>query len=224
MTVRRSAPALLRTLAFAGAAALLGIGLSLIWARTNGGGGQILTVPVPPPAPAGRIVYPAGHYPQLAMPGGRSVPVHSLLDITRPMHFGDYLWNEKGVPPGRIWVRVDLARQTLSVFRAGHEIGSTVILYGTQAYPTPTGNFQIIQMAKQHRSSSYDVEMPYMLRLTADGVAIHASAVEEGFASHGCVGVPLAFARLLFAQAQRGDRVAILPAGLPAGPPPGTTS
>jgi len=161
---------------------------------------------------AGRIVYPAGQSPQLPLADGRSMAITSLLDISGPMRFGDYVWNAKDVPAGRIWVRVDLARQTISVFRAGHEIGSAVILYGTTNHPTPTGDFQIIQMAKQYRSRSYDAEMPYMLRLTADGVAIHASAVEEGFASHGCIGVPLAFARLLFEQAQRGDLVVILPA------------
>ncbi len=184
--------------------------LSLAWIK-SGGGREAPAQPTPPSAPAGRIVYPSGQYPRLALPGGQSVAVHSLLDIQRSMRFGDYVWNVAGVPPGRIWIRVDLARQTLSVFRAGHEIGSAVILYGTPAYPTPSGDFRIIQMAKQHRSSSYDADMPYMLRLTNDGVAIHASAVEKGFASHGCVGVPLAFARLLFAQARRGDLVAILP-------------
>ncbi len=54
--------------------------------------------------------------------------------------------------------------------------------------------------------------MPYMLRLTNDGVAIHGSNVREGWASHGCIGVPLDFARLLFAAASKGDLVVILPA------------
>jgi lipoprotein-anchoring transpeptidase ErfK/SrfK len=40
-------------------------------------------------------------------------------------------------------------------------------------------------------------------------VAIHASEVEWGNATHGCIGVPLAFAKLLFAQAKLGTRVII---------------
>ncbi len=40
--------------------------------------------------------------------------------------------------------------------------------------------------------------MPYMLRLTGDGVAIHDSKVEWGYATHGCIGVPVAFAKALF--------------------------
>jgi lipoprotein-anchoring transpeptidase ErfK/SrfK len=54
--------------------------------------------------------------------------------------------------------------------------------------------------------------MPYMLRLTEDGVAIHGSNVREGWATHGCIGVPLDFAKLLFAAASKGDPVVILAA------------
>ena len=52
--------------------------------------------------------------------------------------------------------------------------------------------------------------MPYMLRLTSDGVAIHGSKVRQGWATHGCIGVPLDFARLLFGAASKGDAVVIL--------------
>ena len=126
------------------------------------------------------------------------------------MQFGDYLWNDRGIPAGPAWVRIDLARQTLSVFRAGNEIGMTVILFGADRKPTPLGVFSIQAKARTHRSTLYDAEMPFMLRLTADGVAIHASNVHEGAATHGCIGVPLAFARLLYGQMKIGDQVAIV--------------
>ena len=51
--------------------------------------------------------------------------------------------------------------------------------------------------------------MPYMLRLTNDGVSIHATKVENGYVTHGCVGVPEAFAAKLFAAARLGDRVIV---------------
>ncbi|KTT73714.1 hypothetical protein NS334_07045 [Sphingomonas endophytica] len=137
--------------------------------------------------------------------------VRSLLNIRRPMRFGDYVWNDIGVPDeGPVRVRVDLPRQMISVFRNGHEVGTAVILYGTDHKPTPTGTFPILARARSHMSSLYDAEMPYMLRLTNDGVAIHASRVRSGSATHGCVGVPLAFARLLFDQVARGDLVTIV--------------
>jgi lipoprotein-anchoring transpeptidase ErfK/SrfK len=148
----------------------------------------------------------------LAMPDGATRPVRSLLETRGAMRFGDFGWSEEGVPPGPVWVRVDLSKQLISVFRGEHEIGTAVILYGTDGKPTPTGNFPILARAVHHRSSLYDAEMPYMLRLTHDGVAIHASAVQAGAATHGCIGVPEAFARHLYGAVRRGDPVAILPA------------
>jgi len=162
------------------------------------------------PVNKARIVYPAGHYPVLTLPGGERRQVRSLLDITRPMQFGGFVWDEGGVPAGPVWVRVDLARQTLSVFRAGHEIGAAVILYGADGKPTPSGVYPVLERAREHRSTLYDAQMPYMLRLTPDGVAIHASNVRAAAATHGCIGVPLAFAQRLFGQVHRGDRVAII--------------
>ncbi len=157
-----------------------------------------------------RVNYPSGRYPKIAMPGGGFAEIKSLLNSQRPMHFGDYIWDEAGVPTGPVWVRVDLSRQLLSVFRGGDEIGSTVILFGTDGKPTPTGSFPVLAKAETHISSLYDAEMPFMLRLTGDGVAIHASKVREGSATHGCIGVPYDFARLLYNQIKRGDRVAIM--------------
>jgi len=162
--------------------------------------------------PEARIHYAAGEYPQLDLPGGRHETVRSVLNITRPMRYGGYVWDEQGIPQGPLLIRVDLARQILSVFRDGHEIGSAVILYGTDGKPTPTGSFPILQKAADYHSRTYDAPMPYMLRLTDDGVAIHGSDVRTGFATHGCIGVPVAFARRLFEQARKGDIVVILPA------------
>ncbi|MFM9827381.1 MAG: L,D-transpeptidase family protein [Sphingomonas sp.] len=164
-------------------------------------------------APGPRISYPAGKRPQLTLPNGSRAAIRSLLNIAAPMKFGDFVWNDAGVPPGPAWVRVDLARQTLSVFRAGHEIGAAVILYGADSKQTPIGVFPILEKAKEHRSSVYDADMPFMLRLTGDGVAIHASQVRGGYATHGCVGVPFEFARHLFNELKVKDLVAIVGGG-----------
>src|SRR5215469_8434786 len=150
--------------------------------------------------------------PELALPGGHHETVRSLLNITKPMHFGDFVWDEKHIPQGPLWVRVDLSRQLLSVFRDGHEIGSAVIVYGAERKASPVGRFPILEKNAHYYSHTYHAPMPYMLRLTADGVAIHGSNVREGWATHGCIGVPLDFARLLFAQASKGDPVFVIPA------------
>ncbi len=161
--------------------------------------------------PEERIRYPANAYPRLSLPGGQQQTIKSVLDIRKKMEFGSFVWNEDGVPPGQVWVRIDLARQMLSVFRAGHEIGSAVVLYGTDGKPTPTGAFTVLAKDENYYSQTYDAPMPFMLRLTEDGVAIHASNVRAGSATHGCIGVPGDFARRLFAQAKAGDAVVILP-------------
>ena len=85
-----------------------------------------------------------------------------------------------------------------------------MILYGADGVPTPTGRFPILARFKDHRSATYDAAMPYTLRLTADGVSIHASNIRWGYATHGCIGVPEAFAAKLFAAAHVGDEVLIV--------------
>ena len=137
--------------------------------------------------------------------------VESILDVRKRMHYGDFLWNDRNVPKGRVWVRVDLQRQILSVFRGGHEIGTAVILYGATEKQTPNGVFPVKAKIEDHKSITYgNAPMPYTLRLTDDGVSIHGSDVRWGAATHGCVGVPIEFARKLYGQVSRGDQVVIV--------------
>jgi hypothetical protein len=138
-----------------------------------------------------------------------------MLQLDRPMRHGDYVWNDAGVPPGRVEILVDIGTQVLHVFRSGHEIGRAVILYGTDENPTPLGRFTITEKDVDHESNIYDAIMPYMMRLTNDGIAIHGAVVEYGKASRGCVGVPDEFAALLFAQARLGDQVRIIQSSAP---------
>jgi lipoprotein-anchoring transpeptidase ErfK/SrfK len=126
------------------------------------------------------------------------------------MEYGDFHWDEQGVPEGPVFVRVDLRTQIMNVFRAGHEIGTAVVLYGADKKETPTGRFPILWKKQDHRSSLYDAPMPYTLRLTGDGVAIHGSNVRWGAATHGCVGIPSAFAARLFEEVKVGDPVLIV--------------
>lgn len=141
---------------------------------------------------------------------GFPVGLKSLLKVPDRMRYGDWRWNDRGVASGPLEVRVDLRTQILSVFRGGHEIGTAVVLYGADEKETPLGTFPILWKGKDHRSSLYDAPMPYTLRLTGDGVAIHGSDVRWGAATHGCVGVPKEFAAHLFEVARVGDKVTIV--------------
>jgi hypothetical protein len=164
------------------------------------------------PAPPGRVALTPTQVREAYRAGLIDRPIKSLLDVRERMEYGEFRWNDHGVPRGPTWIRIDLKSQLLSVFRSGHEIGTAVILYGTDGLPTPTGKFPILAKWKDHRSATYDnAPMPYTLRLTRDGVAIHGSNVRWGFATHGCIGIPTDFAAKLFGVVRVGDQVLIVP-------------
>ncbi|HET6526064.1 L,D-transpeptidase [Sphingopyxis sp.] len=137
----------------------------------------------------------------------------SLLRTSGQMRHGDYDWNEEGVPPGQITVWVDLRTQLLSVFRGGHEIGTAVIVYGADTMESPLGRFPILFKKRDYHSRSYDAPMPYSLFITDTGVALHGSPMSSRRATHGCIGLPTEFARLLFSSANTGDVVHIVRSG-----------
>ena len=105
---------------------------------------------------------------------------------------GQWVWAEKIAPAGPILVYVDLARQRATVYRNGVRIGVTTVSSGKEGYETPMGVFTILEKDKDHRSRTYDnAPMPYNLRLTWKGVALHAGNLPGYPASHGCVRLPM---------------------------------
>jgi hypothetical protein len=137
--------------------------------------------------------------------------IKSILPIEGSIRYGDWFWDESAAPTsGKLVITVDLEARVISAFRDGHEIGTAVALLGTRAHPTPVGTFPILTKERDNVSEKYnDAPMPWTLRLTWEGIAIHGSPVLNGYASHGCIGVPDDFAAKLFAAAGRGDKVII---------------
>lgn len=136
--------------------------------------------------------------------------IKHILPIQGAMHMGEFHWDETAAPKtGKVIITVDLAAQVISIFRDGYEIGTAAVLYGADAKPTPTGVYPITQKDAKHVSNIYDAPMPYMLRLTNDGISIHASDVRDGYMTHGCIGVPTAFAKKLFDAVRLGDTVIV---------------
>lgn len=199
----------------AGPKLAIGIGLAGVAALASGwidrpAARDAAPAPVakPAPKPAAKITERRSDQPMALDP--RALTVKRVLQIDGPFRHGDFVWNEDGAPAtGPIIITVDLRAQTLSVFRAGYEIGAAVILYGATDKPSPLGAFPITQKDADHVSNLYDAPMPYMLRLTSDGVAIHGSDVKWGNATHGCIGVPTPFAQKLFGVTKLGDVVVI---------------
>lgn len=179
-------------------------------AATPPGKARAATIAIAQPAPRPSAQTAASTPASVPTPAPAPAPltVKRVLDIG-PIKFGDYAWDTKGIPDGPVVITVDLAAQVLSVFRGGYEIGAAAILYGTDDKPTPLGSFPITMKDARHVSSIYGAPMPYTLRLTDDGVSVHGTEVAWGYATHGCIGVPTAFAKLLFGEAKLGDHVII---------------
>jgi lipoprotein-anchoring transpeptidase ErfK/SrfK len=145
-------------------------------------------------------------------PSPRPFAIRRVLPIDGPIKYGEWHWNEEGAPAdGPIVMTVDLDARVLSVFRDGYEIGAAAVLLGTDEHPTPLGVFPILSKERHNVSEQYgNAPMPWTLRLTNDGVAIHGgSTVELGWASHGCIGAPDPFVSRLFDVASKGDVVII---------------
>ena len=170
----------------------------------------VRTLPKLAPAPARAVAALKTAAARAAAVDPASYVVKSVLPIDHAMRQGEYHWDESAAPKtGQIVITVDLAAQVLSVFRDGHEIGTAVVIFGGDDKPTPLGVFDISQKDADHVSNIYDAPMPYMLRLTNDGISIHGSEVGNGYVTHGCVGTPHKFARLLFNAVKLGDRVIV---------------
>ena len=193
---------------------------------------QALEAMNPParPALAGRAV-PAKSAPNMAVPAKPALApvaapqpaaepfvIKRVLPIEGPIKYGQWFWDDKNVPQGPLVITIDLDARVLSVFRGGYEIGATAVLLGTDDHPTPLGTFPILAKERHNVSEKYgNAPMPWTLRLTGDGVAIHGGhAVELGWASHGCIGAPNPFMTKLFAIAKVGDK-AIITRGKHAG-------
>jgi L,D-transpeptidase catalytic domain len=169
----------------------------------------VMAAPAPPVIASKPAVATKAAVPPKPQPDPDAYVIKRALKITEPIVHGFWKWDDAGIPDGPIIITVDVEAQTMSVFRGGYEIGVSVVLYGIGEKPTPLGVFPITQKKKHHISNLYGSPMPYMQRLTNDGVAIHASDVKEGFITHGCIGVPKEFAKRLFEETEIGDRVIV---------------
>jgi L,D-transpeptidase catalytic domain len=134
--------------------------------------------------------------------------VHTYAEIDAPLYYGEFFWDESGAPRARPEIVVDLRAEQIYVYRGGVEIGRAVITRGWGNYKTPLGTFPILEKDADHYSSTYGgAPMPYNLRLTWAGIAIHGADVDNIAATHGCIGIPLEFARTLFRNTRVGDKV-----------------
>ena len=111
-------------------------------------------------------------------------------------------------------IYIDLADQKIYAMEDGIEILEGRISSGKSGHETPTGTFEILEKQALHRSNLYPppsggAKMPYMMRLTWDGIAMHQGYVPRRPASHGCIRLQRRFAKRLYKWAQKGTKVTI---------------
>ncbi|WP_029348895.1 L,D-transpeptidase [Bosea sp. 117] len=133
----------------------------------------------------------------------------ALVDIAA-LKPGEYVWYPDRAPQGLVAIIVSLPDQRAYVYRNGIRIGVSTVSTGKAGHETPVGVFTILQKDANHHSSLYnDASMPYTERLTWSGVALHAGGLPGYPSSHGCVHLPLAFAKLLFGVTHYGTPVIV---------------
>ncbi|MES3082570.1 L,D-transpeptidase family protein [Sphingomonas faeni] len=135
-----------------------------------------------------------------------AMPIEQAATELSPNQF---VWKDNGSSEP-VSVVVSLMEQRAFVYRGSVMIAATTISSGKGGKDTPVGTYPILQKNAVHKSSLYDdASMPFMQRLTWDGIAIHAGR-NPGFpASHGCIRVPLGFAKQLFGVTTLGTTVTV---------------
>ena len=137
-------------------------------------------------------------------------PVASSDGRIEALKPGEYLWAPDIAPAGPVTIIVSLKAQKAYAYRNGVAIGVSTVSTGTKGHATPTGVFTVLQKDADHVSNIYDdAPMPFMQRLTWGGIAMHGGNLPGYPASHGCIRLPIAFAKLLFGITRMGITVVI---------------
>ena len=142
----------------------------------------------------------------------QSMPANTPIEALKP---GEWVWYAEAVPEGPMLMLVSIAQQKAFLYRNGIRVGVSTVSTGKKGYETPTGVFTILQKNKDHKSNLYKdsknnaAAMPYMQRLTWDGIALHSGNLPGYPASHGCVRMPDGFAQRLFAETELGMTVIV---------------
>jgi lipoprotein-anchoring transpeptidase ErfK/SrfK len=148
-----------------------------------------------------------------------------------------YSWKE-GVTTGTPRVVIRLGSQKAYFYRGDVLVGETQISSGREGYETKTGRYKVIGKRAKHYSNLYGSfidnatgrtvgygkagqtppagtryepsPMPYFIRLTDQGLGLHAGFLPGFPASHGCIRLPEVMARRFFEEIPIGAEVEIV--------------
>jgi hypothetical protein len=125
---------------------------------------------------------------------------------------GEHHWLHPAAVPagGDINITLDIANQIGFIFKGDTLIGVTNISTGKKGHPTPLGFWTINWKRPMYRSRKYDnAPMPFMQNIDDKGIAIHGGVTPGYPASHGCIRLPMAFAKQLYSLTKPGNKVVI---------------
>ena len=157
------------------------------------------------------LVQPTLPTPQKVQPVVQKTPPAKKAPAVDALRPGQFVWEDRAIKEADTRIVVVLNVQRLYVFQNSKLVAFSTISSGKKGHETPPGIFPILEKDLDHKSSLYDdAPMPFMQRLTWDGVAMHAGH-NPGFpASHGCVRLPAEFAKRLFNVTKYGQRVIVM--------------
>jgi hypothetical protein len=99
-------------------------------------------------------------------------------------------------------IEIDKSAQVMTVTQDGARLYTWPVSTGLRGYDTPGGSYKPFRMEKDHFSREWDdAPMPHSIFFTTRGHAIHGTTQARAIgrpASHGCVRLEQANARVLF--------------------------
>jgi len=123
---------------------------------------------------------------------------------------GQYVWRDVPASAGSERVVISLADQMAYLYRGDVLVAASTISSGRDDKPTPDGVFSILRKTPMWRSKKYDnAPMPFAQFFDPAGIAMHAGYNPGVPASHGCIRLPMAFAKKLYGVTDVGTPVYI---------------
>jgi hypothetical protein len=135
-----------------------------------------------------------------------------MLDAFGPkvLKPGQYVWRNVPESAGPDRIVISLSDQTAYLYRGDTLMAAAAISTGRDDKPSPTGIFSVLEKKPFYRSKKYDnAPMPWMERIDQYGIALHGGYNPGYPASHGCIRLPLAFAKKLYGVTDVGTPVYI---------------
>ena len=123
---------------------------------------------------------------------------------------GRYLWRDVPDSAGPERIVISLDNQLAFLYRGDRLVAAASISTGEEGRESPSGVFQVLLKKPIHHSRKDDnAPMPWMQMITSYGVALHAGHNPGQPASHGCIRLPAAFAKRIYAMTDVGTPVLI---------------